>query len=132
MQTPKVLVVEDDETIRSLLAFSLKRQGLQVETAQTGLEALELARKCEHAVILLDVNMPVMTGPQFIAAFRECAPDTIPTVIVMTAFDEFDIAEADRALIHTVVRKPFDVEVLAKTVRDRAFLHKANVARPPG
>lgn len=125
---PKVLVVEDDETIRNLLVVALKRLSLRVESAATGLQALELAKACDHAVILLDVNMPVMTGPQFIAAFRECCPDANPIVIIMTAYDEFEPGDPAAQRIHTVVRKPFDVENLVATIRECAYLHHPNVS----
>jgi hypothetical protein len=70
-----------------------------------------------------------MTGPQFIAAFRDCCPDANPILIMMTAYDDFQLGDPGTQRIHTVVRKPFDVEALVNTVRDCAYLHQPNVTQ---
>lgn len=73
---PTVLLVEDDDTLRVVLARSLRRQGFRVWAAAAGGEAVELYRSLGGRIdiALLDVNMPGMRGPDVFAALRAIAP----------------------------------------------------------
>ena len=112
-----VLVVDDDRDIREILDEVLTDAGYSVVGASNGVEALTCLGKCEPELILLDLNMPVMTGQQF-RARQLATPEiaSIPTV-VMTAVDRPD--ERTRELHAS--------EVLAKPVELRQIL--ATVAR---
>ena len=75
-QWPEVLVVDDEQEVRSFLELVLRRSGLTVRSAASGHEALELFRERHQSirVALLDVQMPGMDGPATLAALREIDP----------------------------------------------------------
>ena len=85
MRQVSVLVVDDDFDIRDIVTEILEHRGYTVASASDGAEALELLREVRPGVILLDLNMPVMSGSEFRAAQeRDPSLREIPTV-VMTA-----------------------------------------------
>jgi CheY-like chemotaxis protein len=74
---PGVLVVDDEEAVRTVLEIALRLSGLEVRLAASGEEAVELYRRDGGSigVVLLDVRMPGLDGPQTLAALREIDPD---------------------------------------------------------
>ena len=118
---PKVLVVEDDDAIRSLLYAALRREAFDVHVAHDGAEALRLTAAAEYAVILLDLMMPHMNGFEFLAEFRRATPDARSVVFVVTAFDDAMIGRLNSEQVHAIVRKPFDVGQLVAMVREVAM-----------
>jgi len=115
---PKILVVEDDEAIRTLLVAALRREPFDVHSAANGAEALGLTRATEYAVILLDLMMPALNGVEFLEAFHEAAPESRTVIFVMTAFDDAMVHHVAPNLVHAIVRKPFDVPQLVAMVRE--------------
>lgn len=113
----EVLVVDDDEDIRTVLAEFLSYEGFSVTSAGDGLEALSiLGGGARPSVILLDLKMPGMNGVQFREAQRgDPAISGIP-VIVITADGD---AEAKAAAVQAqgLVRKPVDLDDLVTQVR---------------
>ena len=115
-----ILIVEDDDEIRELLAEMLADRGFLVSTARHGKDALELLRtKPKPNIVLLDLMMPVMDGWQMRA---EMLADPklagIPVVIVSGAADLQDESEALKAA--RVLTKPVKWPVLLESVRDHA------------
>ncbi len=102
-----VLIIDDDQDIRDLLVEILRDEGYSIATASNGVEALEVLETVLPRLILLDLNMPVMSGTEFNDARRkDPALRAIPT-IVMTAADRiknrvegFDIVDAVPKPIH--------------------------------
>ncbi|MBV9071249.1 MAG: response regulator [Acidobacteria bacterium] len=129
--SPKVLVVEDDDAIRALLIAALRREPFEVHAAVNGAEALTLTRSAEYAVILLDLMMPMVTGVEFLQAFREANPDSRTVVFVMTAFDDVTVRHVAPNLVHGIVRKPFDVPQLVAMVREVALTRLPVAADSP-
>jgi len=119
--SPKILVVEDDDAIRTLLIAALRREPFEVHAAVNGAEALELTRVSEYAVILLDLMMPALNGVEFLQAFHEAAPESRTVIFVMTAFDDVMVRHVAPNLVHGIVRKPFDVPQLVSMVREVAL-----------
>jgi DNA-binding response OmpR family regulator len=120
----KVLVVEDDDAIRTLLVAALRREHLEVDAASDGVDALTLATSTEYAVILLDLMLPRLNGADFLDAFHRAHPAARSVVLVITAFDDAGVARMLPQSVHAIVRKPFDVPqlvtVVAEIVRTRA------------
>jgi DNA-binding response OmpR family regulator len=114
----RVLVVEDDDAIRSLLAAALTRVGLEVDTANDGAFALQLTDTSDYAVIVLDLMMPRVSGFEFLEAFRRMRPHSNVVIIVLTAFDESMIGRLPADKVHAIVHKPFDVPQLAAVIRE--------------
>ncbi|HUR80708.1 MAG TPA: response regulator [Thermoanaerobaculia bacterium] len=128
MSQPKVLIVEDDQPIRTLLVAAMRRDPLEIHTAADGLIALELVRANEYAVILLDLMLPRVNGFEFLdqleAVERRGAR---PITIVMTAFDGAAIKRLGSMRVQAILHKPFDVERVVEIVRDCALLHAEHV-----
>lgn len=77
----RVLVVEDDTEVRSLLAWHLRRQGCSVEEAEDGVEALSVIERSVPDVIITDMAMPRLDGLGLLKAMREKDPD-LPVIIL--------------------------------------------------
>ena len=110
----RILVVDDDDSIRALLFTILSRHGHNVDTARNGAEALEKLSSCHYAVMLLDLMMPTMSGWEVIDHLERVPADRVPIVIVLTAGNE--PRNLNPAIIAGTVRKPFEINMLTDTV----------------
>ena len=117
MTRPCVLVVEDDASVRGLVQVILEDEGLEVFEAADGEEGLRLARELDPAVVVLDVMMPGLGGPEVIAELRR--PDgSLPFgVLVLTGAPEAVGYLRDELGPDAVMEKPFDIGALAARVR---------------
>ncbi|MBV9494803.1 MAG: response regulator transcription factor [Acidobacteria bacterium] len=111
----RVLVVDDEPAIRALVAKIVSRAGLAVDTARDGAEAIEKLDAGSYAVMVIDLMMPVVDGYAVVEHLRERS-GTKPAVIVITAGDSAAIRRLDGATVHSVIRKPFDIDVLGDLV----------------
>ena len=107
------LVVDDSRVVRKAARRMLERQGFTVAEAADGAEALAACRAALPRAVLLDWNMPVMDGLQFLRAARaEFGPDR-PVVVLCTTEASMDrILEALSAGAQEYVMKPFDEDIL--------------------
>ena len=119
---PRILIVEDDDPIRTLLVAALRHEAFEVDSANDGAAALLLTQATEYAVIVLDLMMPRLDGYGFLEAFRKTAPDARSVVFVITAFDEPQFGKLKATRVHAVIRKPFDVPQLVTMIREVALL----------
>ncbi|HXE76053.1 MAG TPA: response regulator [Candidatus Xenobia bacterium] len=111
----RVLVVDDDEHLRSVLATLLETAGYQVTTAGDGAEGLQRLEREPFDLMLLDVWMPRMTGLEVLTQLKSRAPSL--RVILLTADDTPDtVLHALRDQAYQFVRKPFDPEALLAAV----------------
>ncbi|PYQ50868.1 MAG: hypothetical protein DMF59_09660 [Acidobacteria bacterium] len=110
----RVLIVDDDATIRELLESVLRRRDLTVDVASDGREALALLKENSYAVVLLDLLMPNVDGFGVIEKLESAISS--PVVLVITAADRALVRKLDPQKIHGVVNKPFDSEELADLV----------------
>ncbi len=110
----RILAVDDDEAIRTLLLTILRRRGFAVDTARNGAEALERLERCSYVLLLLDLMMPLVSGWQVLEELSKQQAARRPMVIVLTAGTEPRDFSPD--LVVGSVRKPFDVELLLDTV----------------
>jgi DNA-binding NtrC family response regulator len=112
----RILVVEDDTTIRVTLKDVLQKQGYQVDLAEDGAGGLELSRKRAYGLTLLDLHLPDMHGLEVLKAMRETDADAL--VVVMTAFPEVRTAvECVKAGAYDYLNKPFELDDLKEIVR---------------
>ncbi|MBS1792512.1 MAG: sigma-54-dependent Fis family transcriptional regulator [Acidobacteria bacterium] len=115
MTNPKILVVEDEELMRSILRQLLEEEGYQVFTADSAETALEIFGAAEIDVTLTDVRMGGMDGLELLSKIRAVDEDAL--VIVMTAYSSVDSAIAAlRRGVYDYITKPFVNEDLLKTV----------------
>jgi CheY-like chemotaxis protein len=125
-----VLVVDDDEIIRGMLAFLFEGDGHTVEQAPDGAAALELLRRGQPDCLVLDLMMPGVDGHTVLRTRREegLAPDT--RVIVLTAKSGTeDAVWCWEAGADEFVTKPFDPDRLLRLVHDLAALLPAEAQR---
>lgn len=113
-QDKRILIVDDDDAIRALLATVLRRRGFRVDTARNGVEALEHLELRVYALLLLDLMMPRMSGYDVLDRLASRNPATRPLVIVLTA--GIEPRPFDTSLVVGTMHKPFDVELLVDTV----------------
>ena len=127
----KLLVVDDERSMRELLELVLKREGYSVHTAENGTRALELVRQNVYDLIISDVKMPDINGIDLLARVREISPETM--VIMITAFATVDTARrAFKLGAEDLVIKDagFDVEELKVSVGkvlEKKHLRQENV-----
>ncbi|HEY6078584.1 MAG TPA: response regulator [Polyangiaceae bacterium] len=92
----KLLVVDDEQQLRRLLARSLSRAGYEVSEAKDGREALALARQTRFDLVISDVHMPELTGLELLQALHDYDPD-LPVALLSGSFDDSALQRA-RAL----------------------------------
>jgi CheY-like chemotaxis protein len=112
----RVLVADDDQAIRQLVTTIMRREGLTVDSAADGLEAVELLKKNEYAVILLDLMMPRLDGFGVIEHLVKHPPVFKPVVLVVTAYADQKFKEVDAGVVAGVLRKPFEIADLGAVV----------------
>jgi DNA-binding NtrC family response regulator len=117
-----VLIVDDDEAMRDMLASLLETDGLGTCQAGSAEDALAQLRDHDFGAVLSDIRMPGMTGVEMLGEVRDLRPET--PVILMTAFGSIDSAvEAMRAGAFDYVTKPFNREAV-RVALERAFEHR--------
>lgn len=118
-QPVRILVVDDEEHVRTSLACWFREEGFDVATASSGREALATLVREGAEILLVDIKMPGMDGLELQRQVRELAPDA--TVIIMTAYAAVDTAvQAMKEGAYDYVVKPFEPESLSRLVRKAA------------
>lgn len=129
MNAITILVVDDSSDIRTLVKYSLLGLGFQVVEASNGHQAIQLARQCQPALILLDLCMPGIDGWEVASRLRsDPALEDVP-IVAMTAYDVCAaIRAAQTAGCQQVIAKPFDLLEMTRTVA--RLLSPAETLRP--
>lgn len=110
-----ILVVDDDRELRAMVSLMLERAGYKVRTARNGREALEEVSRVMPDLIILDMQMPVMTGWEFARHFHSSFDSRAP-IVVLTASETAHERGAEVGA-REWIRKPFDVPTLLSAVR---------------
>lgn len=122
----KLLLIDDEEGIRKILAISLGKDGYLVSTAKDGKNGLEVFNREKHSIVLLDIKMPGMDGIEVLKHIKEIHPAT--EVIIITGHGDMDTAI--NALKHDAsdfINKPIKDEALAialKRAKERLSIRK--------
>ena len=117
-----ILVVDDEPTLLESLASLFADEGFTVRTAEDGLEALLLQRQHPADLIISDVNMPLVEGPDLIAELRE-AGDRTPVVLMSAA----NLPVCDLPGVRSLA-KPFDLEMVLGLVKELVAVTRAGHA----
>ena len=123
LQGKRILLVEDNQLNREIAMEILNMQGLCVETAVNGKEAVEMFKQStvgKYDAILMDIQMPVMNGyeaTEAIRAFKREDANTIPIFALTANAFITDIVKAQNAGMNGHIAKPIDVEILIKTLQ---------------
>ncbi|HUJ15400.1 MAG TPA: response regulator, partial [Thermoanaerobaculia bacterium] len=104
---PRILIVDDDSSIRTLLSVVASRAGVESDVAADGVEAMQKLGSSTYDVVVLDLTMPRMNGFDVVEKLRTRVPR--PVVIVLTALPVSHPLDLDPSVVHCVVRKPFDL-----------------------
>ncbi|WP_243722466.1 response regulator [Actinomadura sp. 7K507] len=121
----RVLVVDDDEVIRQLIAVNLQLEGFEVSTAVDGQDCLDKVADVRPDVITLDVMMPRLDGWVTAVRLRE-EPETahIRVVMITARAQEHDVRRGHEIGVDAYVTKPFDPNQLIQTVRKLAAVSR--------
>lgn len=122
-----VLVIDDDEQIRSLVSALLKDEGFSVEAAADGASALERLATLQPELILLDMLMPGMNGIEFIRRYRD-RPGPHAPIVLFTAAQGGLIADQGHIEVSATLAKPFDLDDLLRLV-DRYARRRRRASR---
>lgn len=123
---PKILIADDEEPMRALVARALMLDGHETVTAQDGADALDILVRDRGAydLLLTDIKMPIMDGIALALASARDFPAL--TILLMTGYaDQRERASGLDALIHDVVTKPFGMADIRKAVNDALAARKA-------
>jgi len=128
---PKVLVVDDEEDLLSLLDYNLKQEGFRVALARDGVEGIEQAHEHEPDLIILDIMMPKMDGIEVCEKLRTDARlRTIPIMMLTARDSEDDQVEGLDVGADIYLSKPVSVDVILSQAK--ALLRSARRhADPP-
>jgi two-component system KDP operon response regulator KdpE len=121
MTAPRVLVVDDEPQIRRALGINLRARGFDVDLAETGEEALELAARRHPDVVVLDLGLPGIGGVEVIEGLRGWS--RVPIIVLSVRESEADKVAALDAGADDYVTKPFGMDELL--ARLRAALRRA-------
>ncbi|HET8773873.1 MAG TPA: response regulator [Thermoanaerobaculia bacterium] len=110
----RVLVIDDEASVRRMLGAALRQRSLVVDEAVDGSNAIALLSENRYAVVLLDLLMPNVDGFGVLDALADGAHP--PIVLVVSGADRRVIDQLDSRKIHGIVRKPFDPVEIADVV----------------
>jgi len=122
----RVLIADDEDSMRLLVARAIAMDGHEIVTAQDGAEALDILTREDGAfdLLLTDIQMPVMDGIALALSAARDFPDL--TVLLMTGFaDQRERASNLDAIVHDVITKPFSVADIRTAVADALAARKA-------
>ena len=122
---PRVLIADDEESMRSLVARAIAMDGHEIVTAGDGAEALDILTREDGAfdLVLTDIQMPVMDGIALALSATRDFPRL--TILLMTGFaDQRERASNLDAIAHDVITKPFSVADIRTAVADALAARK--------
>jgi DNA-binding response OmpR family regulator len=110
-----VLVAEADPAIRVLLVEAIEAAGFRVSSVRDGFAALNEVRRAAPDVVVLDLNLPLLDGQEFLDAWRTVAPSLDVPILVLSASSELPplLASVD---VQDHIVKPFDIDVVVASV----------------
>ena len=121
----RVLVVDDEKLIVKGIRFSLEQDGMEVDCAYDGEEALELARQNQYDMVLLDVMLPKMTGFEVCQQIREFS--NVPIVMLTAKGEDMDKILGLEYGADDYITKPFNI--LEVKARIKAIMRRTNSSR---
>jgi DNA-binding NtrC family response regulator len=115
---PRILIVDDDESIRKVLAAVLEENGYMIDAAEDGKEAIEKTDKDFYNLALVDIRLPDIEGSKLIAMMKETTPRM--RKIIITGFPSLQNAvEALNKGADAYIIKPFDMDKVLQTIKDQ-------------
>ena len=126
MDKAKILIVDDEQSMRDFMSIMLSKEGYEVSLAASAAEGLDIIKNNVPDVVVTDIMMPEMSGLDFMSKAREFKDDL--SFIVMTAFASVDSAiEAMKKGAYDYITKPFKVDEIKLTIKK--VLEKDQISR---
>jgi len=117
-ETARILVVDDDESVRKVLAAILEEEGYAVDTAKNGREAIKKSKVKFYNLALIDIRLPDMEGTRLLTKIKDTTPKM--RKIIITGYPSLQNAiEALNRGAHAYVLKPFDMEKVLEIVKEQ-------------
>jgi two-component system response regulator PilR (NtrC family) len=125
----RILVVDDELSMRELLSIMLRKEGHEVVTAENGELAIKTLQSDIFDLVITDLKMPHMDGMTLLKTIKESSPDTV--VIIITAFGTTEGAEKARSLgAYDYIGKPFnndEIKLVIHNALEKRHLRKENI-----
>jgi len=116
MNEEKILIVDDDDGVRGMLADFFNLLGYQAVVASNGSEALELLRKTQVSLVISDIKMPVMDGIELLKKIKKDHADL--DVILITGYEpDYSRRSVKEAGASDYLSKPFNIDAIERKVR---------------
>ena len=113
----RILVVDDDESIRKTLAAILEEEGYDADTAENGKEAIQKTNARFYNLALVDIRLPDMEGVKLLTTMKETTPKMIK--IIVTGYPSMqNVIAAVNKNADAYLVKPLDIPILLKTIRE--------------
>ena len=116
----KILVVDDEESVRIILKKMLEEGGYIAETANNGGEALEAMKGTHFDMLISDINMPVMNGVELLNKAKESFP-MMPVIFITAYGNDKIIIEAMKVGLADYIEKPFKMDHILKIVKEHIY-----------
>ena len=124
-QTPRILLVDDEQSVQELLSYPLRKDGYEVVQAGDGKEALDLFRESRFDLVVLDVMMPKMDGLECCRRLR--SKSSVPIIMLTARSEEVDKIVGLELGADDYITKPFSVREFRSRVK--ALLRRSAMAR---
>ena len=126
---PRILVVDDEESIRECLNIMLKKEGYEVTCVEDGQKADEILKKKSFEMVISDLQMPHITGMELLKIVKENYPNTL--FMLITAFGTTETAvEAMKMGAYDYITKPFKLDEvrinIANALRSKTWKRKTS------
>ncbi len=112
----RILVIEDDQEIRSMLEDYLSYLGYEVLTASDGLEGLKEIKSRDYDLVITDITMPFVSGIGIISVLKQKHPDIPVIAITGYGYHAEELAHEKRA--DRILSKPFEIQELKETIEN--------------
>lgn len=113
----KILVVDDEDSLRISLACILELEGYCVKTAEDGYKAIELAKQEDFDIVFSDIRMPGISGAETFKEIKKIKPDTIGVMMTAYALNDL-IVDALSSGAFACLSKPFEIDTILATIKD--------------
>lgn len=113
----KILIVDDEDSLRISLASILELEGYEVQTAEDGFKAIDLAKKEDFDIMFSDIRMPGITGTETFKEIKKIKPDIVGVMMTAYALNDL-IIDALNSGAFTCLSKPFEIDTVLSTIKD--------------
>ena len=114
-----VLIVDDEEDIKGVMAQALKKKGLDVRLASDGNQAFQIILDEFIDVVISDIRMPHGEGRELLRTIKSLPVDDRPLIFVMSGYEVFSPEEIKKYGVAEFISKPFDMKALADKIEMR-------------